>query len=157
MDKYDEFISTKEYIGNHGIIEIIISNSQDEEYNKLVNIIKELLKQPQEILVLFKRNMAKINYQHPFFNLLRNSRIEWKKLDDHNFESPGLLIGTIHGSKGLECDTIIIPEVNTYSSNKERQLLYVGITRSRKTLILSAHKSTSLIESFGTENPMARY
>ena len=152
MDKYDEFISTKEYIGNHGIIEILVSNSREEEYHKLVNKIKDLLKQPQpqEVLVLFKRNMAKINYNHPFFELLKQSRIEWKTLNDHNFETPGLSIGTIHGSKGLESDTIIIPEVNTYSSDKERQLLYVGITRSRKKLILSAHKSTLLIQSFET-------
>jgi hypothetical protein len=152
MDKYDEFISTKEYIGNHGIIEILVSDSREEEYNKLVNKIREILRQqqPQEVLVLFKRNMEKINFQHPFFELLKQSRIAWKTLQDHNFESPGLLIGTIHGSKGLESDTIIIPEVNTYSSDKERQLLYVGITRSRKKLILSAHKSTKLIQSFET-------
>ena len=92
--------------------------------------------------------MAKINYQHPFFKLLTKSDIEWKELKDHNYETPGLLVGTIHGSKGLECDTIIIPEVNTFSTNRERQLLYVGITRSRKKLVLSAHKSTLLIKSF---------
>ena len=74
--------------------------------------------------------------------------IEWKELENHNFETPGLLISTIHGSKGLESDTIIIPEVNTYLTSSKRQLLYVGITRSRKKLILSAHKSTLLLKSF---------
>ena len=148
LDKYDEYISTKEFVGDHGIIEIIVSNSRDEEYKKLVNKILRMLKQPQEILVLFKYNMAKINYQHPFFKLLTKSDVEWKELKDHNYETPGLVIGTIHGSKGLECDTIIIPEVNTFSTNSERQLLYVGITRSRKKLVLSAHKSTLLIKSF---------
>ncbi len=148
LDKYDEFISTKEFLGDQGIIEIIVSNSRDEEYKKLVNKILLMLKQPQEILVLFKYNMAKTNYQHPFFNLLKTSDVEWRELKNRNYETPGLLIGTIHGSKGLECDTIIIPEVNTFSSNSERQLLYVGITRSRKRLVLSAHKSTLLIKSF---------
>ena len=134
LDKYDEFISTKEFVGDHSVIEIIVSTSRDEEYKKLVNKILRMLKQPQEILVLFKYNMAKINYEHPFFKLLTKSDIEWKELRDHNYETPGLLIGTIHGSKGLECDTIIIPEVNTYLTNSQRQLLYVGITRSRKKI-----------------------
>ena len=148
LDKYDEFISTKEYIGNHGIVEIMLSNSRDNEYDKLTEKISRLIKQPQEILVLFKYNMAKINYDHPFFKQLKKLNIEWKELDKHNYETPELLVGTIHGTKGLECDTIIIPEVNNYLTNSDRQLLYVAITRSRKKLILSAHKSTELIRDF---------
>ncbi|GAG95290.1 unnamed protein product, partial [marine sediment metagenome] len=31
-------------------------------------------------------------------------------------------------------------------SNMDRQLLYVGMTRSRKKLVLSANKSTELIK-----------
>jgi superfamily I DNA/RNA helicase len=147
MDKYDEFISTKEYMGDHGIVEIMISESREEEYDKLAKKIHRLLKQPQEILVLFKHNMAKINYNHLFFKKLRKLNLEWKELKKHNYETPGLLVGTIHGTKGLECDTIVIPEVNSYLSNNDRQLLYVGITRSRKRLILSANKNTDLINS----------
>ncbi len=148
LDKYDEYISTKEYVGDHGIVEIILSNSRDEEYKRLANKIHRLLKQSQEILVLFKYNMAKIQYDHPFFKQLKRLNIEWKELENHNYEVPELLIGTIHGTKGLECDTIIIPEVNNYKTNRDRQLLYVAITRSRKKLILSAHKSTLLIKNF---------
>ncbi len=91
--------------------------------------------------------MAKINYDHPFFKYLEASKIQWKDLKDYNYNAPGLLIGTLHGTKGLESDTIIIPEVDTYKSDKDRQLLYVGITRSRKKIILSAHKSTYFIKS----------
>jgi len=92
--------------------------------------------------------MEKINYEHPFFRELEKRGIEWQKLEDYNYEKPGLLIGTIHGTKGLECDTIIIPEVNKYNTNSKRQLLYVAMTRSKKRLILSAHKSTLLIKNF---------
>jgi superfamily I DNA/RNA helicase len=148
LDKYDEFISTKEYIGDHGIVEILLSNSREEEYQKLAQKILRLSKQPQEILVLFKYNMAKIHYDHPFFKLLENLNVQWKELENYNYETPELLIGTIHGTKGLECNTIIIPEVNTYITSSDRQLLYVAITRSRKKLILSAHKSTQLIKIF---------
>jgi len=147
MDKSDEFILTKEFLGTHGIVEIIISENREEEYRKLVEKIAQLLKKPQEILILFKYNLANLKYDHPICESLKDLNIEWKDLQEYNFESNGLLLGTLYGSKGLESDTIIIPEVNTYKSDKDRQLLYVGITRSRKKLILSANKSTDLIKT----------
>jgi len=147
IGQFDEFLSTKEFIGTHGSVEIMISNTRDEEYRKLIEKISRLLKTPQEILVLFRYNLAKLNYDHPFCKYLKEYNIEWQDLQDYNYETPGLLIGTLHGTKGLESDTIIIPEVDKYKSDKDRQLLYVGITRSRKKLILSANKSTSLLRS----------
>jgi len=146
IDQYDEFISTKEYAGVHGIIEIIISKSRDEEYKTLVEKIAHLQKVPQEILMLFRRNMQKIGYVHPFFDKLKASNIEWKDLKEYHHMSTGLYVGTLHGTKGLESDTIIIPEVDTYNSNEDRQLLYVGMTRSCKKLVLSANKSTDLVK-----------
>jgi len=148
IDQYDEFISTKEYAGVHGILEIIISKSRDEEYKALIEKITHLLKVPQEILLLFRRNMQKIGYQHPFFDKLKAHNIEWRDLKEYNHLATGLYVGTLHGTKGLESDTIIIPEVDTYKSDKDRQLLYVGMTRSRKKLVLSANQSTELIKLF---------
>jgi superfamily I DNA and RNA helicase len=148
IDQYDEFISTKEYSGAHGIIEIIISKSRDEEYKALIEKISHLLKAPQEILLLFRRNMQKIGYEHPFFDQLKALNIEWKDLKEYHHLATGLYVGTLHGTKGLESDTIIIPEVDTYKTDKDRQLLYVGMTRSRKKLVLSANKSTELIKLF---------
>jgi len=146
IGQYDEFLLTKQFIGNHGIVEIYVSDTRENEYQKLVEKIARSLKQPQEILVLFKLNMKKIHYQHPFFEYLKNHNIEWKDLQDYNYESPGLIIGTLYGTKGLESDTIIIPELDTYNSSQDRQLLYVGMTRSRNKLVLSANKSTELIK-----------
>lgn len=147
IDQFDEFISTKEFIGDHGIVEIVIFTSREEEYMKLAEKIARLLKNPQEVLVLFKQNMAKLEYKHPFFNYLKQFNIEWKDLKYYSYKTPELLVGTLHGTKGLESDTIIIPELDTYNSSKDRQLLYVGMTRSRKKLVLSANKSTELIKS----------
>jgi len=147
LDKFDEFISTKEYGGDHGILELIISETRKEECKKLAEKISLLQKQPQEILLLFKYNMAKYDYDHPLFRNLRDLNIEWRDLENYTYGSNGLLVGTIHGTKGLECDTIIIPEINKYHSNKDRQLLYVGMTRARKKLILSANDSTILVNA----------
>ena len=146
IGQFDEFMSTKQFIGNHGTVEIFISDTREEEYIKLVEKIARSLKNPQEILVLFKLNMKKIHYKHPFFDYLKSHNIEWKDLQDYNYKSPGLVIGTLYGTKGLESDTIIIPELDTYNSNQDRQLLYVGMTRSRKKLVLTANKSTELIK-----------
>jgi len=146
IGQFDEFMSTSQFIGNHGTVEIFISDTREDEYVKLVEKIARSLKSPQEILVLFKLNMKKINYKHLFFDYLKSQNIEWKDLQDYNYESPGLVIGTLYGTKGLESDTIIIPELDTYNSNQDRQLLYVGMTRSRKKLVLSANKSTELIK-----------
>ena len=129
------------------IFEFILSRTRDEEYRKLADKINNLLKSPQEILVLFKYNMAKRKYEHPFFDYLRRLHITWKDLMDYDYKTPGLLIGTLHGTKGLEADTIIIPEVNTYKSDQDRQLLYVGMTRTKKKLILSANESTAFVKT----------
>ncbi|GAG90145.1 unnamed protein product, partial [marine sediment metagenome] len=100
IDQYDEFISTKEYAGVHGIIEIIISKTRDEEYKNLIDKIAHLLKVPQEILLLFKRNMQKIGYAHPFFDQLKANNIEWRDLKEYHHLSTGLYVGTLHGTKG---------------------------------------------------------
>ena len=92
--------------------------------------------------------MQKIGYEHPFFDKLKALNIEWKDLKEYHHLATGLYVGTLHGTKGLESDTIIIPEVDTYKSDKDRQLLYVGMTRSRKKLVLSANQSTELIKLF---------
>jgi len=147
IGKFDEFLATEEFIGTHGIFEFILSRTRDEEYRKLADKINNLLKAPQEILVLFKYNMEKRKYKHIFFDYLKRLRINWKDLMEYDYKTPGLLIGTLHGTKGLEADTIIIPEVNTYKSDQDRQLLYVGMTRTKKKLILSANKSTDFVKT----------
>ncbi|MFX1374123.1 MAG: NERD domain-containing protein [Promethearchaeota archaeon] len=151
LDHFDEFISTKDFAGEHGTVEILISKNRQEEYLKLTEKVARYLKNPDEILILFKYNMAKRNYDLSFFDYLRKNNLQWRDLEDYNFETPGLLIGTLYGTKGLEADTIIIPELDKYKTNKDRQLLYVGMTRSRKRLILSGTGYTDLIKSLESE------
>lgn len=147
LDKVDEYLSTKEFMGTHGSVEVMVSESRTEEYRKLIEKISRILKQPQSVLMLFKYNLMKRNFEHPLFDLLQEKDINWKGLEDYNYNSSGLLIGTLHGTKGLEFDTIIIPEINSYESEKDRQLLYVGMTRSKRKLILSANKSNQFISN----------
>ena len=150
IGQFDEFLTTKEFLGTHGLVEFIVSQTREEEYEKLALKINQLLKHPHTILLLFRRNMAKCGYNHPFFKYLKELDLKWSNLEKFDYNIPGLLIGTIHGTKGLEFDTIIIPEIDTYKTDKDRQLLYVGITRSRKKLILSANQSNGTSDFINT-------
>ncbi len=143
IGRFDEFLPTTEFLGENGSVEIMLAKSRSEEYKKLAEKIERLAKLPQEIIILFKSNMAKKEYQHPLFEYFKKFKINWIDLSKYNYQIPGILIGTLHGTKGLEFSTIIIPEFDSYTSEKDRQLLYVGITRATKRLIISAVSNNS--------------
>ena len=62
-----------------------------------------------------------------------------------------IVVSTIHKAKGLEFDTVIIPECNegVYPSwnsdndDEEKRLFYVALTRAKKKLIVSSHTKKS--------------
>ena len=67
-------------------------------------------------------------------------------------ETPeGVTIATIHGSKGLEWDTVFMPgmeeemfpgdAIDAHDLEDQRRLMYVGTTRARKHLIYTHVKS----------------
>jgi len=144
LDTQDEFIVIKEFGKHQGEVELMLFDNRREEAKSLVNELLTL--PPQKIVILFKYNIQKHNYIHPIFDELRARRIQWSSMDKFAKGGNGIYVGTIHSTKGLECNTIVIPEVNTYKSDKDRQLLYVGITRSLHTVILTSNKRTDLIE-----------
>ena len=130
-------------------MELIVGNSQEEEFYRVIERIKKLHTNPKSnILVLFRRNWQKKGYKFLFFEGLRNENIQWEELGDFSDRFGRILIGTMHGTKGLEADTVIIPQVDQYNSDSDRQLLYVGITRAKKTLILSASRITNLVQTY---------
>ena len=145
LDTQDEFLLTREFGNHQGDVELIVSRDKNEQASKVVERILEF-KSPQKILMLFKYNIKKRNYNHPIFFRLKERGIVWSDVDKYTRGTSGLYVGTIHSTKGLECNTIIIPDVNTYQSDTERQLLYVGATRSVQKLILSAYEETALVK-----------
>ncbi|URZ86873.1 ATP-dependent RecD-like DNA helicase [Floricoccus penangensis] len=72
---------------------------------------------------------------------------------------------SIHKSQGSEFSTVVVPMVSSYSRMLERNLLYTGITRAKKSLILlgeynaynqavhkiGSNRKTYLLEQFGIE------
>ncbi len=148
VSEYDEFLPTKEFSGIHGQIEFIMGQSRTDEYSHLIQRIKRLRKtDPTNILILFHINWSKRNYNNPFFHMLKTEHLSWVEMDYFTEKRDQIFIGTFHGTKGLESDTVIIPQLDEFDSERARQLLYVGITRAKRTLILSAARKTSFTES----------
>lgn len=60
--------------------------------------------------------------------------------------SPGIKIITYESAKGLEFETVFIPEINKYSDRKDKiytkMKLYVLITRARENLFITFNQST---------------
>ena len=97
--------------------------------------------------ILLRRNADVSTFAEKLPNAQRVDRnlVTWNP-------DPGVSIGTVHGAKGLEFDTVIMPRMTTErwpdqqlvaaSSDEEAEasdgrLLYVGVTRARQGLILT--------------------
>ncbi len=88
-------------------------------------------------------------------------------LDTYNTENDSsfVVMMTLHSAKGLEFDNVFVPgmEENTFPSylstlseeemQEERRLAYVGITRARNKLYLSASKSRTLFGKTSHNRP----
>lgn len=72
----------------------------------------------------------------------------YKAIEENKNKTPYVIIDTLHGSKGLEYDTVFLPMLNDgYIPHKknsdieeERRLFYVGITRAEKNLYMTYSK-----------------
>ena len=84
------------------------------------------------------------------------------KKDDKQLQE-GVLLGTMHGAKGLEYDVVFIPDVNEeriphsramleQDIEEERRMLYVAMTRAKKHLHISYVK-----ERYNKEVDMSRF
>lgn len=77
-----------------------------------------------------------------------------RQVDTHETEEPGIRLMTMHASKGLEFDTVYIPDCQegTIPSarsqtdeeiEEERRMFYVAMTRARRELYLMAYQGKS--------------
>lgn len=100
----------------------------------------------QRIGVLFKNAQTQLR----MYRLLRSRNTEnsveayssasYEDIDTLNFSSPGLQVLCFASAKGLEFDTVFLPEIQTYSSDVERAStkmeLYVMVSRARDQLFV---------------------
>ncbi|QQK07776.1 ATP-dependent helicase [Miniphocaeibacter halophilus] len=98
------------------------------------------IKYIQEIILYFAKDYNTIN------ELLKAFKNIESTLKNKNFNTSNIFISTIHQSKGLEYDNVLLidlvdgefPIYSDKASNleEERRLFYVGITRAKKQLYL---------------------
>lgn len=122
----------------------IAKASKQETHHLIKTVISECIEQPT--------NKEKLHNLQTFQVLLQNRQQSLTDIVSYIDEStinPEVKLMTLHASKGTENNTIfiigteegLIPDENSYISNQaieeERRLFYVGLTRTRETLILS--------------------
>ncbi|MHA1451261.1 MAG: ATP-binding domain-containing protein [Promethearchaeota archaeon] len=140
----DEFTLPEKYNGLLGEISIIHRDTREKEYHAICKILKK--SQLSSVLVIYRKNLWKIP-DHPFMKALENAGIKDRVQKTWTSNSDGIVLTTLHSAKGLEADMVIIPELDTYSyKTDDRQLLYVGMTRTINKLILTTISKTGLVE-----------
>lgn len=95
----------------------------------------------------YKTHQEFLNHIEEFSAELRNQKLNKKKV-----EADAVALSTLHGSKGLEFDTVfissavegVIPHEKSKTEaeiEEERRLFYVGITRAKQFLYISTIKT----------------
>ncbi|MBN2157729.1 MAG: ATP-binding domain-containing protein [Candidatus Lokiarchaeota archaeon] len=146
----DEFRFPEKYIGMHGSINYVIAKSKIEEYDEILKIIQEELKNStkgKSFLVLFQRNPWN-DRNNKFFSQAMKYDLFENFLDTCTSSGYGIVVTSLRKAKGLEADIVFIPDLEQYYY-QDRQLLYVGMTRTKNKLILSSTEPSqpkSLVE-----------
>lgn len=99
-----------------------LNNSMDGVYNGDIGIINSIDKENEKILVKF----------------YDGSLVEYKKEDIKDLDLSYAI--TIHKSQGSEFDCVIIPMMQAPSMLLNRNLLYTGVTRAKKLIVLLGEK-----------------
>lgn len=123
---------------------LFIVEDQNEQVEKIVKIIQESRGSERiAILCLYRRLARNLQLELAKRNINVETTIDG---DNYNFNNPRPVVTTVHSSKGLEFDCVIIPELNLdvwdegYFSDKKEQLLFVGMTRTKNRLYLIAQR-----------------
>lgn len=160
--EYDDFDGEKETLKGYVSLmsgpkpEYKVVNSKDDEYEIILNFIKECqengIKYSEIAISCYFKDSLK-SYQ----SLLHTSKIPYQNLAGHNvMDKDGVVLSTLHNMKGLEFKAVIIADVNesTYSyvpmeidrtdkilmnsfDKSKRSLYYVAITRAMQRVLIT--------------------
>ncbi len=106
-----------------------------------------------ETLTELQESAKEFSTRVEWYDYIENyrSRLEEQKKERSRREVNGVVLSTIHSSKGLEYDTVIIPDANdgelpykkaitTEDIEEERRLFYVAMTRAKNKLFIYSSK-----------------
>ena len=126
-----------EPIERHGELPSIIKcNSLEEELKQIEDTIDNFNKFDYSTMGIICK--TKSQAKQIYDKLKDKYEVNLLDIDSLEFKE-GIIISTIHMSKGLEFDEIVIPMVHTnnYHSNYDRSLLYIACTRAMHKLTLT--------------------
>lgn len=136
-----------EPIERHGELpKIIKCSTLEEELKQIENTIDNFNKSDYSTMGIICNTKSQAKQ---IYDKLKN-KYEVNLLDIDSLEfKEGIIISTIHMSKGLEFDEIVIPMVDTnnYKSDYDRSLLYIACTRAMHKLTLTYHDEITEILS----------
>lgn len=102
----------------------------------------------KEIFALLKESSRGINTYKEYINFIKEYEDNLKESSETDDDEDRVTLITMHSSKGLEYDTVIIPDVNEgnvpqgksltdAAIEEERRVFYVAMTRAKENLILT--------------------
>ncbi len=121
-------------ISRHGeSIVNVNTNTLQEEINYIKNRINELLDKDVKNIAVICKNIEKC---HDIYTELKKQKQNIELITENVFKySGGITVIPVHLSKGLEFDSVIITDYDSYDESiLEKQLLYVACTRAMHTL-----------------------
>ena len=125
--------------------------SKQKTHDAIKTVIKETITQPQ--------NKEQTQNLKTFRIMIQNRQETLKEIIDYidsTASNPEVKLMTLHAAKGTENDTVfiigteegLIPDENSFIDHKaveeERRLFYVGLTRTKETLILSYARNRTI-------------
>lgn len=120
----------------HGELpECIGFENQDEELSAIQNLIESFKNSGYQSLGILCKTQSQANH---IFSKLKSENIHLLTGDSNAFKE-GINVTTIHLSKGLEFDKVVVPfaDARNYHTQVDRSLLYIACTRAMHHLVLT--------------------
>lgn len=125
---------------------VTICNTENEQFNKIQNLIHQFKQSGYISLGIICKSQKQANQ---LYKEVRTVYDDISLLDFNSNEfKDGIIIASVHMSKGLEFDQVIIPNASDdcYKTQLDRSLLYIACTRAMHKLDLTCYgKKTKLI------------
>lgn len=144
--------------GRHGVKpNFVFCASEEKEIPQVIAFLRlqyQRLKSWKQLAVLFYSNAQ----CDSFFELIKKhdnlgipiTRVNPKK-EQYDLDKDTVKIMTIHSSKGLEFDSVALPNIKLHqrsSVEEEAKLLYVGMTRAMNNLLVTSHEKSIFSDVF---------
>ncbi|KPU44447.1 helicase IV [Oxobacter pfennigii] len=125
---------------------ITVCNTENEQFNKIQNVINQFKQSGYTSLGIICKSQKQADQLYKKAGAVYDD-ISLLDFNSNEFKE-GIIISSVHMSKGLEFDQVIIPDASDdcYKTQLDRSLLYIACTRAMHKLDLTCYgKKTKFI------------